>query len=234
MNTLSFLIGGVLPIVAILVFVIGMIYRIHSWVKAPQPGKMTLFPAPANPNTSVIAEALFFPSLFRGDRILWLFSWVFHATLVLVALGHLRVITGFIDRALMGMGMTKEGIAALSAGAGGIAGVILLGTGMLLLIRRLAIDRVRQVSGVPDFFALLLLVAIILTGDLMRFGSHFDLGLTREWFRSLLALSPQVPQNGTFLVHILLALLLIMYIPFSKILHMGGIFFTQSLIKGGK
>jgi nitrate reductase gamma subunit len=230
-NTLSFLVGGVLPIVAILVFFVGMIYRIRVWMKTPQPGKMTLFPAPENPTKSVIAEAVFFPSLFKGDRILWLFAWVFHVTLALVALGHIRVITGLVDRTLMGMGMTEEGIASMSATIGGVAGIILLGTGALLLIRRLTINRVRQVSGVPDFFALLLLVAIILTGDMMRFGAHFDLGLTRDWFWSLLKFSPQVPQNGMFLVHILLAFFLIMYIPFSKILHMGGIFFTQSLIR---
>lgn len=231
MSTLSFVIGGVLPVLAILVFTAGMIYRINAWIKTPQPGKLTLFPAPGAPGKSVLAEAVLFPSLFRSDRSLWLFAWVFHITLALVALGHLRVITALVDRVLMGTGMSKEGIASMSATVGGIAGIILLGTGTLLLIRRLTTRRVREISGFPDFFALLLLIAIILTGDLMRFGAHFDLALTRQWFWSLLSLSPQVPENGVFLVHILLAFLLIMYIPFSKILHFGGIFFTQSLIK---
>ncbi len=231
MSTLSILVGGVLPILAVAVFVVGMIHRIRTWVRAPQPGKLTLFPAPDAPGKSVLAEAVLFPSLFRGDRSLWLFAWVFHVTLALVALGHLRVVTSLVDRILMGIGMSEEGIASMSATVGGVAGIVLLGTGALLLIRRLTIRRVREISGFPDFFAVLLLIAIILTGDLMRFGSHFDLALTRQWFWSLLSLSPQVPENGVFLVHILLAFLLIMYIPFSKILHFGGIFFTQSLIK---
>jgi nitrate reductase gamma subunit len=33
-----------------------------------------------------------------------------------------------------------------------------------------------------------------------------------------------------FLLHALLAQILILYIPFSKILHFGGVFFTQALV----
>ena len=38
-------------------------------------------------------------------------------------------------------------------------------------------------------------------------------------------------KNNTFVLHMFLALLLILMIPFSKILHFGGIFFTQQLIR---
>lgn len=231
MDSLAFIVGGVLPYVTILVFAVGMIYRVRSWYKTPQPGKMTLFPAPASATRSVVAEALLFPSLFRGDRTLWAISWVFHATLALVLLGHIRVFTAVADRVLMALGMGPEAIDAMSANVGGAAGVVLLVSGILLLLRRVTLQRVREISGVPDFFALLLLIAIVVTGDLMRFGEHFDLAQTRVWAMSLLTFSPEIPQQGAFLVHALLAILLIMYIPFSKILHFGGIFFTQALVK---
>jgi len=65
----------------------------------------------------------------------------------------------------------------------------------------------------------------------MRFGARFDLAQTRTWALSLLTFSPEIPANGTFLIHALMAILLIMYIPFSKVLHFGGIFFTQTLVK---
>jgi nitrate reductase gamma subunit len=231
LNTFAFVAGGVLPALAIIIFVVGMAYRLRIWIKTPQPGKMTLFPASKNAGKAVLAEAVFFPSLFKGDRVLWAFAWIFHVTLALIALGHLRVITGLIDQTLMALGMTPEGIHTMSSTVGGIAGIIILATGVLLLLRRLSLQRVREISGLPDFFALLLLVAIIVTGDLMRFGAHLDLNATRIWAGSLLSLSPQIPQHGMFLVHLTLACLLIMYIPFSKILHFGGIFFTQNLIK---
>lgn len=231
MNTFAFVAGGILPALAALIFIAGMAYRFHAWIKTPQPGKMTLFPANKNTGRAVLAEAVFFPSLFRGDRTLWAFAWVFHVTLALIALGHLRVVTGLIDRVLLRAGLTPQGINTMSATVGGIAGIIILITGILLLLRRLSLRRVREISGIPDFFALLLLAAIIVTGDMMRFGSHLDLEATRIWAGSLLSSSPQVPQHGIFLVHLTLACMLIMYIPFSKILHFGGIFFTQSLIK---
>jgi len=40
-----------------------------------------------------------------------------------------------------------------------------------------------------------------------------------------------IPQNGMFIFHLFLAQILIVFIPFSKILHFGGIFFTQALIR---
>ena len=60
---------------------------------------------------------------------------------------------------------------------------------------------------------------------------HFDLSVTREWAMSLIYFSPVVPQSGMFLLHAFFAMALIMYMPFSKILHFGGIFFTQALVK---
>jgi nitrate reductase gamma subunit len=230
-EVLAFFVGGILPYFVVIVFILGMVYRFYLWVKTPQPGRMTLFPAPDSLSGGVLAESLFFPSLFKGDRILWIFAWIFHATLALVFLGHVRVFTAIIDRILLAVGMTPEGIDSMSATAGGIAGILLLATGLLLLLRRISVRRVRDISGIPDFSVMILLIAIVVTGDLMRFGAHFDLEQTRLWTASLLAFSPVIPQNGGFLVHAFLAMLLIIYIPFSKILHFGGIFFTQALVR---
>ena len=232
MDVFAFLVGGILPYLTVLVFIVGMVYRISVWLKTPQPGKMTLFPAPDSPTGGVLTEILFFPSLFKGDKILWFFSWFFHVTLALVFLGHIRVFASFVDEILLALGMSPEGFDTMSAGAGGVAGIILFATGVLLLLRRVAVQRVREISGIPDFFALLLLIAIICTGDIMRFGAHFDLEQTRIWAKSLITFSPVTPQNSMFLVHALMAMLLIIYIPFSKILHLGVIFFTQSLVRG--
>ncbi|MBW2528911.1 MAG: respiratory nitrate reductase subunit gamma [Deltaproteobacteria bacterium] len=235
MSGYAYFVGGVLPYLAVCVFVIGMAYRFHGWYSAKQPGKMKLF---TSQNTTtfkgVLAETFLFPSLFKGDRSLWAMSWLFHVTLALVFLGHLRVVAGFIDATLVSMGMSAEAIGQMSSTVGGGAGVVLVLTGALLFIRRLTIPRVREISGVPDFFALLLVLAIIVTGNAMRFGSHIDLAMTREWVASLLVLSPKVPQHDVFLLHALLGFLLFMYIPFSKILHFGGIFFTQALVKGAQ
>ncbi|MGA8753092.1 respiratory nitrate reductase subunit gamma [Candidatus Deferrimicrobium sp.] len=232
MNTYEFIVGGILPYLAVLTFVVGMAYRFNVWFNTPQPARMTLFPAPQGSTAkAVLAEALLFPSLFKGDKLLWTASWVFHATLVLVFVGHVRVFTGLADSILLAAGMTPADIDRMSLTSGVAAGVVLFASATLLLARRLTSARVRQISGVGDFVALLLLLGILATGDLLRFGAHFDLAQTREWAWSLLSFSPVVPHNPTFLAHAFLALLLIAYIPFSKVLHFGGIFFSQSALR---
>jgi len=231
-SPLAFVVGGLLPYLTVLAFVLGMGYRIYTWYKTPQPAKMMLFYTKEKSTLrGIVEEVLLFPSLFKGDRLLWSFSWIFHATLALVILGHIRVFTAFADTILRSLGMSTEGIDQMSATAGGAAGIVLLVAGILLLVRRFTIPRVREISRAPDFLALLLLIAIIITGDIMRFGAHFDLEQTRIWAASLLTLAPVVPLNNMFLLHALFAQILIIFIPFSKILHFGGIFFTQALVK---
>lgn len=229
--------GGVLPYVAVAVFIVAMTYRIYTWKRLAAPS-MTLFPAPADERANrrnVLKEALLFRSLFGGDRVLWAFAWVFHAVLLLIFLGHLRVFTN-VDGTLMALGMSEEAIQAMSGGAGGAAGVVILLATVLLLARRLALPRVREITGAADYLALLLIGAIIITGNMMRFGAeHFDLALTREYFAGLAsfggAMGEAALQNKVFVVHMGLAFLLIMCIPFSKILHFGGIFFTHQLVR---
>lgn len=238
MSLLRFLIGGVLPYAAVLVFLTAMVYRVWTWMRLPAPS-MTLFPAPSpdgRANTvNTAKEALFFRSLFKGDRSFWIFAWGFHMILALIFIGHLRVVSN-VDRVLLGAGMTEAGVQGLSSGAGGAAGILILITAAVLLLRRLLIPRVKEITSTSDVLALVLIGAILITGNMMRFGAeHFDLTLTREYFARLATIrgpaDAEVLQNGVFLTHMALAFLLLMYIPFSKILHFGGIFFTHQLIR---
>jgi nitrate reductase gamma subunit len=74
-------------------------------------------------------------------------------------------------------------------------------------------------------------VAILFTGNAMRFGAHFDLSQTRDWFIGLITFSSvAVPANTAFIWHLFLGQLLFIYIPYSKILHFGGVFFSQTAL----
>lgn len=235
MSNTAFLVGGILPYLAIVVFLVGVVYRLRVWWRVPQPAPMTLYPTKGSSFASLAKEALFFPSLYRGDKTMWLLSWSFHATLALAFLGHLRVVTGLFDRGMGSVGVGARGIETLSAIAGGAAGMVLGVTVVTLLLRRIFVARVREISKAPDFLALLLLVAVITCGNLMRFGgAHFDLAQTRTWAASLLAFSPVVPASSAFLLHLFLAEILILYVVFSKLMHFGGFFFTFALIKGSQ
>lgn len=226
-------IGYFLPFITIIVFVVGMVYRIRVWNKLPTP-KMTLFPAP-NPGGSrfqeVLKETFFFKRLFKGDKNLWVMGWFFHVMLAFIFLGHLRVFAWIPDKMLGSLGMSAENIDTMSLVTGGAAGIIILLSLLFILGRRFVVKRVREISQSGDYFALILILLIVITGDAMRFLSHFDLAQTREYFYGLVVFSfAPIPANSWFIVHFLLAQVLIMYIPFSKILHFGGIFFSEALL----
>ena len=230
MESLGFLVGVILPPITLVVLVGGLLYRVRYWWKLPTP-KLTLFPAP-EPGTEhwvgVLKATFFFPGLFKGDRTLWLFAWGFHAMLALILFGHVRVVTDF-PRLWASLGINAD---TMSAVTGGTAGILIMLTAALLLFRRFSIPRVREITQTGDYIALFLLLAIILSGNAMRFLGHFELAQTREYFANLLLLkAPLPPQNPWFLLHFLLGQTLFLYLPFSKILHFGGIFFTQAALQ---
>lgn len=231
---MSFFIGTILPYITVIVFVAGITYHFSVWTKLPKP-KMTLTPAPKPGIPRYIAllkETFFFRSLFKGDKNLWVFSWIFHAMLALILIGHLRVFTWLPDNLLTSLGMTTENINTMSQLTGGIAGIVVFIMVLILLGRRIFTLRVREISFKGDYIALLLILLVLITGDAMRFVSHFDLSLTREYFSDLVTFSVlSVPENNLFLSHYLFVQILIMYMPFSKLLHFGGIFFTEALIQ---
>jgi nitrate reductase gamma subunit len=230
MEEFGFFVGVLLPPITLIVFAGGLIYRLHLWWKLPVP-KMTLFPArePGMDTFLGVLKAVFFsPGLFKTDRLLWIISWVFHTTLALILVGHLRVATDFpaLWRVL---GINPD---VMSSVVGTLAGVVIFLAVVLLTFRRVTIPRVQEISQTGDYLALLLLLCVILTGNAMRFQEHFDLNLTREYFAGLVHFQmPIPPLKGWFLMHFLFSQLLILYLPFSKLLHLGGIFFTQTALQ---
>ena len=230
MEGFGYLVGVILPPVTLIIGAGGLLYRIRLWWKLPSP-QMTLFPAPtpgAETFFGVLKATFFFPALFRSDRLLWVGSWVFHATLALILIGHLRVGTDF-PALWQALGINAD---AMSALVGGLAGVVIFLAALLLTARRFMLPRVMEVSQTGDFLALFFLLAVILTGNAMRLQGHFDLHLTRDYFAGLILLqAPMPPLNGWFLVHFLMSQILFLYLPFSKLLHLGGIFFTQATLQ---
>ncbi|MEW5796191.1 MAG: respiratory nitrate reductase subunit gamma [Candidatus Zixiibacteriota bacterium] len=230
---MEFFILGFLPYLTLLVFIPAMAYRIRVWIKTPQPAAITLFPAPVGKAATfwgVFRESLFFPGLFLGDKFLWASAWIFHATLALIVVGHIRVFTDF-PGLWAALGINADRMSAIS---GGTAGLLILAMALVLLARRLAIRRVREVTNFADTLVLLLIIAVLVTGNALRFGEHFNLELTRRYFSQLAGFSlsaESLPGSPMFTLHFLLAQLLFVFLPFSKILHLGGIFFTQTLIQ---
>ncbi|MHC4777966.1 MAG: respiratory nitrate reductase subunit gamma [Planctomycetota bacterium] len=224
---MSFIIGSILPFLTLGIFIGGMAYRISTWRKRPSP-PITLFPAPEATGdrlAELLKDTFLFKRLFNGDLALWFLGITFHVLLLMTFLDH-------YDRVLAFSGLTSGSIFTIPILSGGPTGIAITLFAAFLFVRRLFLKRAVQVSSFSDYFALILILAVILTGDALRFMSSYDLVATREYFSGLISFSfKPFPENNWFLAHFLLAQVLFIYIPFSKILHFGGIFFTQGALQ---
>ena len=81
---------------ATLVFVVGSLYRISVYTRTPAPLKIPTTPAPTTSGGVVLRmmrEVFLFESLFKANLWTWGAGWLFHASLALVLLRHLRYFT---------------------------------------------------------------------------------------------------------------------------------------------
>jgi nitrate reductase gamma subunit len=229
----SFFVSRLLPPLTLVLLLGGLAYRVVKWSRA-SVGKITLFPSATGPTdlwTGVAKQVFLFKSLWESDRPLWTGAWVFHAALALIFVGHVRVVTDF-PRLWAALGMGPAGVDAMSAGVGGAVGLVILAMGGVLLVRRFSVSTARDASKLEDYIALALLLAVIISGDAMRFLTDFDLAETRAYFAGLVSFQPApIPQNPLFQLHFFLAQLLLIYLPLGKLLHVPGVFFAHPLLR---
>ena len=207
------------------IFLIGMGWRVFHWLRTPVPLNIVLTPAPktsAGVAQRLAGEIIWFRSLFKADRVFWIPAWLFHVSLALLFAGHLGglVIPKFAETSL---GLNENQFENLAQNAGSVVGVLAIVTLLWLLVRRLAAERPRKISTFSDYFALILLLLIIGTGNYMRFLGGLDIVQAREFVSGWLTLHPVTPPaNPVFAAHIILVSALLIYIPFSKLVHIGG------------
>jgi nitrate reductase gamma subunit len=231
MYVFQILIGGVLPYITLAVLILGLIYRIRRWNKAAV-ANLAVYPAASSRGRlwrKVLGEVIFFSSFRKENKSLWSQTWIFHATLLLILLGHTRVITDWPLRVLLGLSAST--VDTLSSWAGGIAGLVAMVACILLLLRRSTMQRVREISTGEDYTVMVLLLLILVTGNAMRFFTHFDITIAQAYFASLFSFgSLQIPSDPLFLGHFLLVQVLLIYLPFGKLLHIPGVFYSRALV----
>ena len=189
-------------------------------------------------------EILFFRSLFRnstakivnGDKViyssskyLWAAGLAFHYTFLVILLRHFKY---FVDptpvfvTALQFMdNFFQVGLPILY-----LSDMIFIAAVGYLLLRRLLDSKIKYISLLGDYFPLLLIVGIATTGILMRYFIKVDLVSIKELGVGLLSFNPVIPEgiSSLFYIHLFLVSCLIAYFPFSKLMHMAGIFMSPT------
>jgi nitrate reductase gamma subunit len=163
-------------------------------------------------------EVVFFESLFKSNLWIWGLGMMFHASLALVIMRHLRYFTEPV-----------WGWVALIQPFGMYAGItMLLGLGGLWG-RRLFVERIRYISTPSDHLMLLLLMGIAASGLMMKFVMHTDVIAVKGYFLGLMHLNVQaLPADPLLFVHLSLVAALLIVFPFSKLLHAPGVFFSPT------
>ncbi|MBM3131480.1 MAG: hypothetical protein FJZ95_00395 [Chloroflexi bacterium] len=217
----SYFVYVVLPYVTIVAFLVGVGYRVQRWRKLPR-AKSIIFP-PVKGRTGTVkavgTDILLFVKTFRNSKVLWAMAFLFHVGLALVIFGHLRTVTEFSW--LWGLfDLSDEGIKDVSLIMGSIAGIALL-TGVVLLLGRRLTPTCRFISIFQDYYVLVILLGIGITGMGMRFFSEIEVEEIHHYSRGVLAFSPESEiKNAWFMWHFFLAQTLIIYFPFSKLIHL--------------
>jgi len=200
---------------------IGLAYRIRLYAMTPAPLRIPTTPAPITAPGVVrrmFFEVTLFNSLFKSNKWIWLFGWIFHAALLFVLLRHLRY---FTDPVWSWVSLIQPvGKYAAFAMVAGLAG---------LWARRLLVDRVRYISSPSDHLMLALLLGIGLTGLGMTYVAHTDIVAVKAFFLGLMYFDWQpMPADLVLNLHLLMVALLMIIFPFSKLLHAPGVFFSPT------
>ena len=91
---------------------------------------------------------------------------------------------------------------------------------------------IAEVALLSDYFAILLIGSIAVTGILMRWFWDVDLVYIKELAMSVLNFDPNTAILGdiglAFYVHVSLVCALLIYFPFSKMVHLGGVFLSPT------
>ncbi|HHD56260.1 MAG TPA: menaquinol oxidoreductase [Desulfobulbaceae bacterium] len=178
------------------------------------------------------AEAWDGPKLtYESSKWLWLFGIIFHYSFLVIVLRHMRL---FLEPVPFVVSALEFGDGILQIGAPTMyltdAAIIL---GLLLLFgRRLVNRQVRYISLANDYFPLYLIFSIAVTGILMRFflRSGIDITEIKSLAVGLVTFQPTIgaPIGSIFYIHLFLVCCLLAYFPFSKLMHMGGVFLSPT------
>ena len=259
---LQVLFGIIIPYLAVLIFIVGFIYRIMDWAGSAVPfripstcGQQKSLPwikpnKIDNPFTTgaviirMMLEILLFRSLFKNTKFtlnegpkisyvwekwLWLAALAFHYSFLTVLIRHLRF---FLEPVPVCLQLLEKIDGFFQVGLPGLymSGAVLLAAVIFLFLRRIYLPEMRYISLAADYFPLFLIISIAITGILMRYFTKVDIVSIKELTMGLATLHPTIP-NGIgvlFYIHLFLVSILFAYFPFSKLMHMGGVFLSPT------
>jgi nitrate reductase gamma subunit len=189
-------------------------------------------------------EVLFFRSLLKNtktemvegrrlvyatDLALWIGAMAMHWSLLIVLIRHLRLFTNPVPLFVTFLEST-DGFMEIGLPVVYITSIVFVIALAYLLYRRLGISQVRYISLVNDYFPLFLMLGIGVSGVWLRHLAKTDIASVKEMALGLARFSPAVADSVSplFYGHLFLVCVLLAYFPFSKLVHMAGVFLSPT------
>ncbi len=189
-------------------------------------------------------EVFFFRSLFRNTKIdlregpklaygsakwLWLAGLAFHWSFLFILIRHLRLFTEPVPF-FVNLLNTLDGLFQIALPTLYITDAVILAAVTYLFLRRVVIPQVRYISLASDYFPLFLILGVVISGVLMRNFYKVDVVGVKELAMGLARFNPSIPEGLglPFYTHLFLVSVLFAYFPFSKLMHMAGVFLSPT------
>jgi nitrate reductase gamma subunit len=190
-------------------------------------------------------EVLAFRSLFRNtrteimpekekvnyiaDKALWAAALAFHWAMFIIILRHFRFFIEPVPAWVAAL-QKVDGFFQVGLPVYYITTFLMVAGLGYLLARRFFDNKVRYLSLPTDYFALYLLLGIALTGILMRHVEKVDVVQVKAAIAGWASFHPAPPVGVGlwYFVHVALVSMLLVYFPFSKLLHAPGVFLSPT------
>lgn len=193
----------------------------------------------------MLLEVLLFRSLFRNteacvnpvdrrityfsSKWLWLFALLFHYSFLTIFIRHFRFFIEPVPLCLEWIDFL-DGVLQVGVPHVYMTNMVIVVAVGVLFARRLVNAKVRYISLPNDYFPLFLIMGIVGTGMWMRYFDKVDVAQAKVFIMGILTFTPQdtLGLSPIFFMHLTFLSVLLIIFPFSKLMHMGGIFLSPT------
>jgi nitrate reductase gamma subunit len=188
-------------------------------------------------------EVFFFRSLFRNLRTemhdgnavygsakwLWMAGLAFHYSFLVILIRHTRFFMENVPAVITKV-EAMDAFFQMGAPLLYLTDVIILAAVAYLFLRRVYIPQVKYISLASDYFPLFLIFSIAGSGVLMRYFYKTHIVSVKQLAMGLVSFTPVLPEGigVVFYIHLFLICVLFAYFPFSKLMHLGGVFMSPT------
>jgi len=209
--------------ISIAAMFVGIVMKIVSiYASPPPPFSLKTYPARKHPTLAALGDTFGMPTIRKHKPLFWFFLMWFHVGILFLILGHFDLFPNIhimpeASRHMVGAGFV---------------GVSVTVPAFYFLFRRFK-GQERQISVPADYLLLMLLLFTFLLGDMISWGNSWTANgfvMTKADFRNYFGIlsnlsfaDPRTVLHGShyhfIVLHVFLAELFMMILPFSKIVH---------------